>query len=204
MSTNTKIQEVLQVFTETEWRECARLSQFAVSKLRAKFHIRTEDAEDLVQEGTIAAIGALKTWDSAKGKKSTWLLRRVNGEILDGLKKLTYAGLTGEIKTPITIVAATDGAIEEEDSENGFSGAPAVPWEAILGTTEDQDSNAEALAIALAVERLPKADRHLIESYYGVSGIGATKSLRQLGREYSLSGEAVRLRINRILSDLAK
>lgn len=198
--------KVLQIgLTELEWRECARLAQFAVTKLRAKLHLSPEEVEDLASEGTIAAVGALRTWQPEKGKKSTWLLRRVNGEILDTLKKLRYAGLTGVLKEGVSVVTASFLANDDEDSgEEGTTGAPALEWEAILGTTEDYDSNAEALAIAIAVEQLPKADRELVEGYYGLSGIGPTRSLRQLGQAHKLSGEAVRLRLNRILTDLAK
>lgn len=196
--------KVLQIgLTELEWRECARLAQFAVTKLRAKLHLSPEEVEDLASEGTIAAVGALRTWQPEKGKKSTWLLRRVNGEILDTLKKLRYAGLTGVLKEGVSVVTASFLASDDEDSEEGATSAPALEWETVLGTTEDFDSNAEALAIAIAVEQLPKGDRELIEGYYGLSGIGQTRSLRQLGREYGLSGEGVRLRINRILSDLS-
>lgn len=200
MSTANNVQ-LKNTFTETDWLECQRLAQFSVSKLRARFKLTPEEVEDLSSEGTMAAIAALRSWKSDKGAKSTWLLRRVNGEIIDQIKKLRYAGLTGELKG-VSIFSASGLMAEEDENETGNTGE-SLNWEELLGSTEDYESNEKALSIAMAVEQLPTADRRLIEEYYGLSGIGGTKSLRAIGAALGVSGEAVRLRINRILSNLS-
>lgn len=200
MSTANNVQ-LKNTFTETDWLECQRLAQFSVSKLRARFKLTPEEVDDLSSEGTVAAIAALRSWKPEKGAKSTWLLRRVNGEIIDQIKKLRYAGLTGELKG-VSIFSASGLMAEEDENETGNTG-DSLNWEELLGSTEDYESNEKALSIAVAVEQLPTADRRLIEEYYGLSGIGGTKSLRAIGASLGVSGEAVRLRINRILSNLS-
>jgi RNA polymerase sigma factor (sigma-70 family) len=202
MSTNNKTSVHLQsTFTETDWLECQRLAQFSVSKLRARFKLSSEEVEDLTSEGTIAAVSALKSWKPDKGTKSTWLLRRVNGEIIDQIKKLRYAGLTGELKG-VSVFSASGLTAQDDENENGNTGE-SLNFETLLGSNDDFETNQQALSIALAVEQLSTADRRLIEEYYGLSGIGATKSLRAIGASMGISGEAVRLRINRILTDLS-
>lgn len=204
MSTTSSV-NLSDTFTETDWLECQRLAQYSVSKLRARFRLTTEEVEDLVSEGVIAAIAALRTWIPDKGSKSTWLLRRVNGEIMDQVKRLRYAGLTGDLKGVCIVNASGLMSEDSTDDDNDYqSGNPLVSWESILGTTEDTlDSNQEALAIAIAVERLPTEDRRLIEEFYGLSGVTATKSLKALGAARGVSWQAVQQRINRILSALS-
>jgi len=201
MSTTNNSVRLQNTFTETDWLECQRLAQFSVGKLRARFKLSPEEVEDLTSEGTIAAVSALKSWKPDKGTKSTWLLRRVNGEIIDQIKKLRYAGLTGELKG-VSVFSASGLTADDDESETGNTGE-SLNFEVLLGTTEDFESDQQALSIALAVEQLPTADRRLIEEYYGLSGIGGTKSLRAIGASLGISGEAVRLRINRILADLS-
>lgn len=169
-----------------------------VGKLGAYFQklydLSDEDTSDLVQEGTVAALQAFRSYEPTTSRLSTWIHIRARGEMLDALRKLRNGGITGE------------GNPEFANSENmsietvNFDPEDETPEpDVTLGLptehpTDDPVLSAEVLQMLAYVSRLPASRADLVLRRYGI-GEYHTHTLEELSALYEISVPAVNKRL---------
>jgi RNA polymerase sigma factor (sigma-70 family) len=147
---------------------------YAIGKLRRSWNITDLERDDLQQDGYIAAIAANKTYDPRLSAWSTWILKRVNGQLKTSLARLRSCGITGsrlrtlqmnEIRQPrIDSISSSymtwDRDDEESDHEFEIADESQVTDEAA-----DTTSIMEALGNCVS-----ERSRQVLTLYYGLDG----------------------------------
>src|SRR5581483_1672986 len=98
--------------------ELPRLVAQALSRHCRRYRCSPDDRADLAQDAYVAALTAHSSYDpAAAASHSTWVLRRVQGQLVDSTRKLRSRGMTHlplEIKYLAPIVDAQQG--DDEDT----------------------------------------------------------------------------------------
>ncbi len=142
--------------------------------------LQPADLEDLRQEGYLAVIEALATWDKCKGALSTYLSPHVHGAMSLWLSREGKHGMTGLAHIPefIELEPDTDEleGLAEDTPENGL--------------LSDQ--------ILSVVDDLPALQRALLSEYYGLWD-RKPLTLRELAAKRRVSLAVMRTRVDNAL-----
>ena len=172
--------------------DITRIVNSVVNRMQRQWGLSTAEADDLRQDGYLAAISADKSFDPHRGKWSSWLATRVRGQLKDSIVKLRNCGMTGT-DVPIIYAEPLNGPMRYE--ENAVDDDPTV----LAVDTESVESDGipspdalpeESAEIASSIERLDNCmslrSLHVLRRYYGLDG-QKTGSLVDLGRSLGYS-----------------
>lgn len=192
--------QILPAAERERWQELRRIVDYAVRRYTKRAFISPSEAEDMRQDGYIAACKAVQSFDPTKGKLSTWVMKRVNGELIDSLAKLRSSGITGADKPERISFDAALGTDDGEESDIPGASAPESLALADILLDPSQDSASSGTSYKTAndvLECMDSTDRTLIREYYGLDGTPHT--YEQLGAQYGLAPKSVRYRLLRAL-----
>ncbi len=129
---------------------------------------RADHREDLVQEGCLALVEALATFDWRRGMKfSTWAVPRVRGRIAAARRSER-----GGIRLPAGVARAEAASGETALSVTGLAGVgPAV---GLAGTADPDDepeaAGPEPAAVRRALDDLAPEERRVVVMRFGLDG----------------------------------
>ena len=170
-----------------------RIVHMALSRHCRRHRCSPEDRADLSQDAYIAAYGAHSTYDPAAGAShSTWVTRRVQGQLLDSARKMRSRGMT-HLSPDMHHVAPTAEPAQSAGSE---------PYAEVADDTlPDQDALARADEVAAAIrhlkQRLKPEQFNLLAMHYGLDG--EAMSLREIAPKLGIAHQAVHQRLERVL-----
>ncbi len=156
--------------------DIGKLVNFAIGKVSKKWGLTPDEVEDMSQDAWVAALTADRTYKPDKGKWSTWLLRRIQGQLIDSIARLRNAGVAVAHDTR-EVVYTDDIATKEEPTEAEF-----VWDEGSDDHMNDEDQQQispersldELVDISIALERLeqclPERSLKILRRYYGLDG----------------------------------
>lgn len=166
--------------------DITRIVNYAVGRMYRYWGLSEAEVDDLRQEGYIAAIEADKTYDPRRAAWSTWILRRVQGQLKTSIGRLRNCGMTGN--TPAVVYTAE---LDEPEASVDIPGIwdndePLAPEQlTFTGQAPDDaadiDSTMEALAGCLS-----ERSRQVLTRYYGLDG-ARTGSVADLGHSLGFS-----------------
>lgn len=143
MDEQTIIQQILHGHTEQFALIVSSYSQKLLTFV-SRMVPQPLDAEEIAEDAFVKAYQHLRTYSPAKASFFTWLCRIAYNEGINHLHKTKPALVSIEDMPPLTADAASDTASDT--------------------TQEDPDTTVTLLELAL--QKLPEADRLLIEMYY--------------------------------------
>lgn len=173
--------------------ELPRLIASAIRRHCRRYRCLPDDRADLAQDAYIAACAANSSYDPAAGAShSTWITRRVQGQLLDSTRKMRSRGMT-HLPLDSHFVAPIVDVAPDED------GSPA--WE----VADDGAGPEELLAIAevrgqigLLRKSMAPSEFALLALHYGLDG-NERHSLRELAEQNGIAHQAVHQRLERLL-----
>lgn len=176
-----------------------RLVDYAVGRLSRRYRLQEADIQDLRQDGYIAGLDAFSRFKAGSGAFSSWILRRVHGELSDRLKRLRSGGLTGRGSGDFIGI---DHAASLEDGEaNDMPGGTGPDVISLLDTIPDERSispeqgAAMSEMLMLAHEKLSAQDYAILLAYHGVGR--PPQTIRQLAATFGMSSTRVHFRLTR-------
>lgn len=137
------------------WEQALPLVKSTISRLIRQRRLTADQATgDLLQEGTLAAGRAVRTWQPDKGAFSTWVVNNAQGALMDHLRRVSNGLVGGRDASGVA------GLYDEERGEDHGTFEPAV-----TRLERDQD----AAVVRIAIEGLKSAqDQELVRRYYGI------------------------------------
>lgn len=176
-----------------------KLVDFAVGRMARRYGLQEADIQDLRQDGYIAGLRAYTRYKPSSGALSTWILRRVNGELIDQLKGLRNGGLTGHGSKDLIGI---DSAVSTDDGEaSDIPGTAAPDVVSLLDSIPDERSISPELGasmgeiLGLAQDQLNPTDYAILLAYHGVGQTPQT--IRQLATAYGISATRIHYRLTR-------
>lgn len=157
-----------------------RIVEHYVSELGRTCGLQTADQEDLRQEGYLAAITALASWDASKGALSTYLSPHVRGAMTLWLSREGKRGMTAMASVPEYVELEHD-----TDEQEGL-------------TAESPDNFLLSEQVLMIVEDLPALQRALLSEYYGLNE-RKPLTLRELAAKRRVSLAVMRTRVDNAL-----
>lgn len=150
---------------------------YAVGKMRRHWNISNSEADDLRQDGYLAAIRADKTYDPSKAAWSTWVLKRVNGELKDSIARLRNLGITSSntyhVKQLLDVTNPMDRDGDDEELDNSIEELVAAD------TATDEAADTSSMMTTLSRCVSPKS-KHILSLYYGLEDGSRSLSATQL------------------------
>jgi len=198
------------------WEVALPLVPFVAKGLRRSGYLTPgmRDEEDMLQEGSIAIGEALKRWDPAQGRMSTFLVPRIRGALLDWTSEAHKGGIASK-HTACTVVDLEEAAgsedFEHQDQPGlhaqaaGFSRLDLLAYEGVYGGQGELDEasanpNARASELAAIVDdlnrllcKLPADVAGMIRQHYGI-GV-PERTVDQIADSTGLSRRTVYRRI---------
>lgn len=178
-----------------------KLVDFAVGRLARRYGLQEADIQDLRQAGYIAGLSAYTRYKPSSGALSTWILRRVNGELIDQLKGLRNGGLTGH-GSHEALISPSDTAYGLDDAEvSDVPGTAAPDVVSLLDSIPDERSISPELGasmgeiLGLAQDKLNPTDYAILLAYHGVGQ--KPKTIRELASTYGISATRIHYRLTR-------
>lgn len=160
-----------------------------------RFRCTPSERDDLTQDGYLAASAAASTYDASKGASySTWIIRRVQGQLLDSTRKLRSHGFTHVppgLRVHCTSLTGFPASQESDDETiDSFEVADCL--------TPSPDVTAEyQQAITILNLSLSADDLRLLSQYFGFDG--QAQSLRQIAAAVGVSHVEIHRRLERTL-----
>ena len=142
-----------------------------------KFENTGIDLEDLISIGTIGLMKAINTFNTDKNiKLATYASRCIENEILMQLRRNT------KIKTEVSI----------DEPLNKDSDGNELLLSDILGTDEDVTSRriedeVDRKLLKLAIEKLTKREKEIMELRFGIGGLGKEKTQKEVADMMGIS-----------------
>lgn len=144
-----------------------------------------EDFDDLVQEGTVALLEALESFDWRRGVRfSTWAVPMIRGRVAEA-RRLVRGGIRVPVRAARTAAAASTSPVQVT-SIHATEGET-VWWQAV--PEEDPGIEPEDLYDVLGV--LPVRHRRVLETRYGLAG-GAACTQRETASRLGMAVRTVR------------
>lgn len=173
----------------------SRLVNGAIRRHCQRYNCSPSEREDLAQDGMIAALAASCSYDPSQAASySTWITRRVQGQLIDSTRKLRSHGITN-------LPAKLTSAPIVSHVPNGNNGP-----EALLDSADCEDCLSPKPEDVADLERglqlldscLPPGDIELIRLRYGFDGeVPLTEP--ELAARYDCSQQAINQRLSRVL-----
>lgn len=159
------------------------LVKYAVGKIVRQWSLTAEEIEDLRQDGFIAALDADRTYDPRLAAWSTWVMRRVIGQLKTSIRRLRGSGLTGVDPTKPPYPLISDSSVTEFNSDDEEK-EPDLQAESLGVSVEDA---AEITGMMQTLQGcLDEQTRTILSLYYGLDG-ERTLTVSQLAEELGFS-----------------
>lgn len=174
------------------------------STFQRKYDLCEAEKLDLLQEGIIAGLAALSTYDQNVSKLSTWISIRAKGEMLDALRKLRTGGITGA-----GVIELADGEISSLEGVNFDPEDEESDTDLFLGSvatehpSDDPVLGAEIAEMLEFLAELPAEDQLVITMKCGLGG-GKVYTLREIADALHMSEVAVFKRYAKALQVLSE
>ena len=159
-----------------------------------KFENTGIDLEDLISIGTIGLMKAINTFNTDKNiKLATYASRCIENEILMQLRRTT------KIKTEVSI----------DEPLNKDSDGNELLLSDILGTDEDITSRriedeVDRKLLRLAIEKLTKREKEIMELRFGIGGIGKEKTQKEVADMMGISQSYISRLEKKIMKKMKK
>jgi RNA polymerase sigma factor (sigma-70 family) len=158
---------------------------YALGKMRKPWNISESEAEDLLQDGYLAAIGADKSYNPRKAAWSTWVLKRVNGQLRTSIERLRSFGIVGtNTDYPKRLLDVTVPAYDRdsEDEEVQSSVDDVMSTELATDDAADISSN-----VATLLSCVSERSKNILSLYYGLDDESPSLSTTQLAKQLGYS-----------------
>ena len=159
-----------------------------------KFENTGIDLEDLISIGTIGVMKAINTFNTDKNiKLATYASRCIENEILMQLRRTT------KIKTEVSI----------DEPLNKDSDGNELLLSDILGTDGDITSRriedeVDRKLLKLAIEKLTKREKEIMELRFGIGGIGKEKTQKEVADMMGISQSYISRLEKKIMKKMKK
>ena len=159
-----------------------------------KFENTGIDLEDLISIGTIGLMKAINTFNTDKNiKLATYASRCIENEILMQLRKNT------KTKTEVSI----------DEPLNKDSDGNELLLSDILGTDEDVTSRriedeVDRKLLKLAIEKLTKREKEIMELRFGIGGMGKEKTQKEVADMMGISQSYISRLEKKIMKKMKK
>lgn len=167
-----------------------RIVAYYTSELGGIYRLQPADLDDLRQEGYLAAIEALASWDRSKGTVTTYLSPHVRGAMTLWLSRDNKHGMTGSAAIPEFMELEHD-----TDEREGLvdETADSMTWLPYISSDQVLD----------VLGSLPILQAALLSEYYGLHG-GKSLTLRELASKRRVSLAVMRRRVDIALREANK
>lgn len=176
--------------TTTDTKRLDLIVEHYVRVLGRIYGLQTGDLDDLRQEGYLAAIEALATWDRSRGTITTYLSPHVRGAMKLWLSRDAKHGMTGSISIPEFV------ELESDTDER----------EGLIDETADSTTELQYLSSIEVLDvlgSLPVLHAALLSEYYGLHG-HKSLTLRELAAKRRVSLAVMRRRVDIALREANK
>ena len=159
-----------------------------------KFENTGIDLEDLISIGTIGLMKAINTFNTDKNiKLATYASRCIENEILMQLRRTT------KLKTEVSI----------DEPLNKDSDGNELLLSDILGTDDDVTSRriedeVDRKLLRLAIEKLTKREKEIMELRFGIGGIGKEKTQKEVADMMGISQSYISRLEKKIMKKMKK
>ena len=159
-----------------------------------KFENTGIDLEDLISIGTIGLMKAINTFNTDKNiKLATYASRCIENEILMQLRR------NSKIKTEVSI----------DEPLNKDSDGNELLLSDILGTDEDVTSRriedeVDRKLLKLAIEKLTRREKEIMELRFGIGGIGKEKTQKEVADMMGISQSYISRLEKKIMKKMKK
>jgi RNA polymerase sigma factor (sigma-70 family) len=171
------------------WLEALRLVVYSAGKLMGARGYSADP--DTIQEGNIAAGAAVKTWNPAKGRFSTWIVKSVRGAMIDHYLRELRQGTGGkDAPLPYMIQLDASAGVIDEFAASDIPGEESPDASPLYDTVanewlESPECAAQRAELRKHVHTIrDDTTRTVLLRYYGLDGdVGMTLSeiARSLG-----------------------
>lgn len=139
---------------------------YAIGKVRKHWNITEIELQDLQQDGYLAAIQADRSYDPRRAAWSTWVLRRVNGQLRTSIARLRNLGIAGTFSSDhkpidISIFQATERDRDDEEPDSSLDEFMSTD----LATDESADISS---IVATALRCVSERSKQVLCLYYGL------------------------------------
>jgi RNA polymerase sigma factor (sigma-70 family) len=165
--------------------------------MQKRYDLSDADREDLEQEGTIAALGAIPHYQPDRGAFVTWIGAKTRGRMIDALRKLKSGGVTGGLVVEMVDPEQLKDYSDSEDMEDPDVG---LSQDETLAGDSDTEQSVIISQIMDKVSELPFSERELLRLRYGIDRPPHT--IGRLATIYGVSGPAILKRLNVITKKL--
>lgn len=154
---------------------------YAIGKMRKPWNINESELTDLQQDGYIAAIRADSSYDPRRAAWSTWVLKRVNGQLRTSIERLRNFGITGtnsgHTKPLLNIAIATPQERDRDDEDIDSS------VDELMSTEPPTDEAADVSSmVTTLLGCVDERSKHILSLYYGLDDGSPSLSTSQLAR----------------------
>jgi RNA polymerase sigma factor (sigma-70 family) len=143
------------------------------------------EAEDLLQDGYVAAIGADKSYNPSKAAWSTWVLKRVNGQLRTSIERLRSFGIVGtNTEYPKRLLDVTVPSFDRDSEDEEVDGSVEDIMSTELATDDAADISSNVTTLLGCIGERSKT---ILCLYYGLSGESPSLSTTQLAEKLGYS-----------------
>lgn len=158
---------------------------YAIGKMRRGWNLTETEVEDLQQDGYMAAIRANQSYDPRRAAWSTWIMKRVNGQLRTSIERLRNLGISGASGAAKAQIQDTQ-APQELDRDDEDPGADS-PDELIASDTATDESADTSSQIDTLLGCIGERSRRVLCLYYGLDGSSPSLSTMQLAERLGFS-----------------